>query len=107
MFLVFLNPPPPPTPPSLQFKGNVVRYAASHTTSRVLQAAVKAAPPAARAAVAAEVGDDLLTLSKSSYGHFLVRKLVALAPKEDMPGERGERMGGEGGERGDTTSKMA
>ena len=66
----------------MQFKGNVARYAASHTTSRVLQAAVKAAPAAARAAVAAEVGDDLLTLSKSSYGHFLVRKLVALAPQQ-------------------------
>ena len=90
MLLVFSAPPPAP-PPLPQFKGNVARYAASHTTSRVLQAAVKAAPPAARAAVAAEVGDDLLTLSKSSYGHFLVRKLVALAPKEDVPGERGER----------------
>jgi pumilio homology domain family member 6 len=68
-------------------KGDVARYAASHTTSRVLQAAVKAAPAATRAAVLAELGDDVLTLAKSSYGHFLVRKLVATAPKEDVPGE--------------------
>lgn len=27
----------------------------------------------------------LLELSKSSYGHFVVSKLVSLAPKEDLP----------------------
>lgn len=75
--------------------GQVARYAASHTTSRVLQAAVKAAPPSARAAVLAELGGDLVPLAKSSYGHFLVRKLVALAPKEGVPGKREERGGRE------------
>ena len=59
----------------------------SHTTSRVLQAAVKAAGPVARAAVLAEIAPDALPLAKSSYGHFLVTKLIALAPKEEVPGE--------------------
>ena len=59
----------------------------SHTTSRVLQAAVKAAGADARAAVLAEVAPDALPLAKSSYGHFLLTKLISLAPKEEVPGE--------------------
>lgn len=59
----------------------------SHTTSRVLQAAAKHAGPDARARALTEVSPELLTLAKSSYGHFLATKLIALAPKEDVPGE--------------------
>ena len=59
----------------------------SHTTSRVLQAAAKAAGPEARAGALKEVSPDLLTLAKSSYGHFLAAKLISLAPKEEVPGE--------------------
>jgi len=66
----------------------------SHTTSRVLQAAVKAAGADARAAVLAEVAPDALPLAKSSYGHFLLTKLISLAPKEEVPGESKEGGGG-------------
>lgn len=60
----------------------------SHTTSRVLQAAAKAAGPKARANALSEVSPDLLTLAKSSYGHFLAAKLIALAPKQEFPGKK-------------------
>jgi hypothetical protein len=69
-------------------KGAVARLAMSHTASRVLQAAAKHAPPGARAAAVAEVRADAIPLAKSSYGHFLVVKLIAGAPKDEVAGER-------------------
>lgn len=33
-----------------------------------------------------ELEPKLLELSKSPYGHFVVSKLVSLAPKEQLPG---------------------
>ena len=68
-------------------KGSVSKLAMSHTTSRVLQAAAKAAGPKARADALKEISPDLLTLAKSSYGHFLATKLISLAPKEEVPGK--------------------
>ena len=68
-------------------KGAVARLAMSHTASRVLQAAAKHAPPPARAAAVAEVRADAIPLAKSSYGHFLVVKLIANAPKDEVAGE--------------------
>ncbi len=59
----------------------------SHTASRVLQAAVRHAPPATRAAAVDEVRAEAVPLAKSSYGHFLVVKLIAGAPKEEVAGE--------------------
>ena len=59
----------------------------SHTTSRVLQTAAKAAGPKARAGALEEISPDLLALAKSSYGHFLATKLISLAPKEEVPGK--------------------
>ena len=67
-------------------KGAVARLAMSHTASRVLQAAAKHAPPPARAAAVAEVRVEAIPLAKSSYGHFLVVKLIANAPKEEVAG---------------------
>ena len=72
-------------------KGNVARLAMSHTASRVLQAAARHAPPGARAAAVAEVREEAVPLAKSSYGHFLVVKLIAGAPKEEVVGKNGER----------------
>ena len=72
-------------------KGAVARLAMSHTASRVLQAAARSAPPAARAAAVAEVRAEAVPLAKSSYGHFLVVKLIANAPKEEVAGKNGER----------------
>ena len=34
----------------------------------------------------AELRPSLLELAKSSYAHFTVTKLIALAPKADVPG---------------------
>ena len=44
---------------------------------------------AERAAILKEVEPKLLDLSKSPYGHFVVSKLISLAPKEQLPGGRG------------------
>lgn len=43
-------------------------------------------PSAERAAVLKELEPKLLELSKSPYGHFVVMKAVALAPKDALPG---------------------
>ena len=68
-------------------RGACAALAMSHTASRVLQAAAKAAPPAARAALLAEVTPDLVPLAKSSYGHFLVVRLAATADRAGVAGE--------------------
>lgn len=40
---------------------------------------------------APQVRANLVALSKSKHGHFLVQKLIAVAPKEEVPGERSKR----------------
>jgi hypothetical protein len=42
----------------------------------------------------AEVRAEAVPLAKSSYGHFLVVKLIANAPKEEIAGESGPRRRG-------------
>lgn len=45
--------------------------------------------PSERAAILTALQPRLLELSKSSYGHFVVSKLIALAPKDQLPGGLG------------------
>ena len=42
--------------------------------------------PSDRHAILKELEPKLLELSKSPYGHFVVGKLISLAPKEEIPG---------------------
>ena len=44
-----------------------------------------------------ELEPRLLELCKSPYGHFVVSKLIALAPKDQLPGGGGRGEGGKGG----------
>lgn len=66
--------------------GRIAELAASHVTSRVLQACAKYGTGAQRAAMLAEVLPEFVPLAKSPYGHFMLRKLVATAPKATVPG---------------------
>ena len=63
--------------------------AVSHRASRVVQACLKYGTAAQRAAVAGELkGRDnrnLLELARNPYGHFLVRKLLTYAKKDELP----------------------
>ncbi|KAI8470969.1 MAG: pumilio family protein [Monoraphidium minutum] len=68
------------------FSGKILELANQHTASRVIQFCLRDGPPATRAAVASEVRGHAVELSKSMYGHYLVAKLISVAPKEDVPG---------------------
>lgn len=68
------------------FGGNVLGLANNHTASRVIQFCLKEGAPDARAAVASEVRAHAVELARSKHGHYLVAKLVNVAPKEDVPG---------------------
>ena len=69
--------------------GRVKEFAVSHRASRVVQACLKYGTAAQRAAVARELkGRDnrnLLELARNPYGHFLVRKLLTYAKKDELP----------------------
>ena len=80
---------PPKKDVCLQGKGRLAQLAVSHTGSRVVQACVKFGSEAERAQVLAELRPALRELAKSSYAHFTVTKLIAQAPKPDIPGTPG------------------
>jgi len=67
-------------------KGRVPDLAGSHTASRVIQACVKYGTAEERSAILQELEPNLLTLSKSPYGRFVVSKMVDLATKEQLAG---------------------
>ncbi|KAI3432645.1 hypothetical protein D9Q98_004191 [Chlorella vulgaris] len=67
-------------------QGRLAELAGSHSASRIIQSCAKYGSPAERAAIVKELEPKLLELSKSPYGHFVVSKLVSLAPKEQLPG---------------------
>ncbi|KIY96753.1 hypothetical protein MNEG_11206 [Monoraphidium neglectum] len=69
------------------FRGKVLELANQHTASRVIQFCLKEGAPDARAAIAKEVRAHAFELARSKYGHYLVTKLINVAPKEDVPGE--------------------
>lgn len=67
-------------------QGRLAELAGSHSASRIIQSCAKYGSAAERAAILKELQPKLLELAKSPYGHFVVSKLVALAPKEQLPG---------------------
>ncbi|KAL3157064.1 hypothetical protein ABBQ38_001311 [Trebouxia sp. C0009 RCD-2024] len=69
-----------------QVQGRVVDLAMSHTASRVIQACAKHGNDAHRQALLAEAAPRVVDLAKSSYGHFLLSKLVTVAPKSQIAG---------------------
>lgn len=69
-----------------QVQGRVVDLAMSHTASRVIQACAKFGSDADRQALLTEAAPRVVDLAKSSYGHFLLSKLVTAAPKSQIAG---------------------
>jgi len=53
----------------------------------VIQFCLKDGSPAARAQIAKEVRQHAVELAKSNYGHYLVVKMINVAPKAEVPGE--------------------
>lgn len=70
----------------MQVSGKLLELCSHHTASRVIQFCVKYGTDADRRAIMEQVRANILELSKSKYGHFLVRKLINTAKKEDVPG---------------------
>lgn len=73
-------------PCSPQVEGRVLQTATSPTGSRVLQACIKHSTAEQRSQLLRQLLPHILDLSKQPYGHFLVRRLIALASKEDQKG---------------------
>ena len=63
-----------------------MQTATSPTGSRVLQACIKHCTAEQRSQLLQQLLPHILDLSKQPYGHFLVRRLIALASKEDQKG---------------------
>ena len=58
----------------------------SHTASRVIQACAKYGNDTDRQDLLKEAAPRVVDLAKSSYGHFLLAKLVTAAPKCQIAG---------------------
>lgn len=67
-------------------QGRVPDLAMSHTASRIIQACAKHGTDADRRMILAEATPRVVDLAKSSYGHFLLCKLITAAPKKEFPG---------------------
>ncbi len=73
----------------------------------MIQFCLKEGSPQARATVAAEVRAHAGELAKSKYGHYLVVKMINVAPKSEVPGEReGESKGRRGRDVGDGMDRV-
>ncbi|DBA93738.1 TPA: hypothetical protein ACH3X3_013804 [Trebouxia sp. C0006] len=68
-----------------QVQGRVADLAMSHTASRVIQACAKHGNETDRKALLAEAAPRVVGLAKSSYGHFLLCKLISAATKAQFP----------------------
>lgn len=60
--------------------------AASHTASRIIQSCVKHGNGNHRVCVQEQVLPKIVELAKNPYGRFIVSKLIATAPKDQLPG---------------------
>ncbi|KAK9810029.1 hypothetical protein WJX72_003629 [[Myrmecia] bisecta] len=69
-----------------QVKGHIAELAMSHTASRVIQAIAKHGSVSERQQILEDIKPKIMDLAKSPYGHFVVCKLIDLAPKTDVPG---------------------
>ncbi|GIL88103.1 hypothetical protein Vretimale_13967 [Volvox reticuliferus] len=67
-------------------KGKLLELSNHHTASRVIQFCVKYGGDMDRRTVMDEVRANVVDLSKSKYGHFLVRKLINTAKKDEVAG---------------------
>lgn len=72
--------------PCPQVHGHIVDLANNHTASRVIQFCAKCSSGADRKQMMDEVRKNVVELSKSKYGHFLVQKLINVCTKEELPG---------------------
>jgi hypothetical protein len=70
----------------VQVVGNVMGLANHHSASRVIQWCLKEGSDADKAKLTTEVRANIVPLSKSKYGRFVVQKLINVAPKEEVPG---------------------
>ena len=70
-----------------QVQGRVADLAMSHTASRVIQACAKHGNETDLKALLAEAAPRVVDLAKSSYGHFLLCKLISAATKAQFPGK--------------------
>ncbi|KAL0032330.1 hypothetical protein WJX79_005648 [Trebouxia sp. C0005] len=68
-----------------QVQGRVADLAMSHTASRVIQACAKHGNETDLKALLAEAAPRVVDLAKSSYGHFLLCKLISAATKAQFP----------------------
>lgn len=66
--------------------GRVGDVAAQHAASRAIQACAKYGTPEQRQQLWQEVKPKAVLLAKTSYGHFLIAKLITTATKEQLPG---------------------
>jgi len=66
--------------------GKVMELGTNHKASRIIQAIIKLGTPTEKANLFAEISnaDSILHLSRSSYGHFVVKSLLEGTPKKDM-----------------------
>ncbi|GLI58570.1 hypothetical protein VaNZ11_000192 [Volvox africanus] len=69
-----------------KIKGKLLELSNHHTASRVIQFCVKYGGDKERRMVMDEVRANVVELSKSKYGHFLVRKLINTAKKDEVAG---------------------
>ena len=69
-------------------RGKIVELANHHSASRVIQFCARDGAAADRKALLAEAREQMVPLAKSKYGHHLVQKIIAVAPKEEVPGAR-------------------
>lgn len=69
-------------------KGKFKELSMNHSSSRVVQAVLKHGTPAHRQIVLDDCREDLVSLARSPHGNFVVRKLVATADKQQLPGAR-------------------
>ncbi|GFR43770.1 hypothetical protein Agub_g4884, partial [Astrephomene gubernaculifera] len=67
-------------------KGKLLELCNHHTASRIIQFCIKFGGDAERRVVMEEVRANVVELSRSKYGHFLVRKLINTAKKDEIPG---------------------
>lgn len=70
----------------LQARGKLHELASNHTASRVIQFCAKYGGPEERKAIVEEIRANIVDMSKSKYGRHLVKKLIAVATKEEVPG---------------------
>jgi len=71
-----------------QLKGNIPELANHHSASRVIQWCLKEGSAADKERLTSEIKSNIVEISKSKHGRFVVQKLINIASKEEVPGGR-------------------